>query len=229
MAKSEPKQATFNEDDFFGWVVSFLRNHPALLLTLLYLYTSLIGILYTTHLYDRFGIDIVKFADARDFFLAAFYIPKTFVYITVTAGAFCLLTGVFLSIFKHIKKDSSPTLIAARLFPPIAATLALCWIFIFPVRTANEDYHLIVNGGGDAAYLDIEQSDRLYAALSREQKVQIIGSTSRFLFIYIAKADLPEDVDLASSDLQALQDSRALRKRAFAIPLARIRHIEIDP
>jgi hypothetical protein len=67
----------------------FLGNHPTLVLTLLYLYVTAIGIIYSAILYGRFGINIFDYAETADFLLAAFKNPIAFLapVILVAMGA----------------------------------------------------------------------------------------------------------------------------------------------
>ncbi len=52
-----------------------IRDHPSLLLTLVYLLVSAIGIIYSYFFYREFGINIVKFVDLSDFLLASIQEP----------------------------------------------------------------------------------------------------------------------------------------------------------
>jgi hypothetical protein len=48
-----------------------IRDHPSLLLTLVYLLVSAIGAIYSYFFYREFGISIVKYVDLSDFLLAS--------------------------------------------------------------------------------------------------------------------------------------------------------------
>jgi hypothetical protein len=74
-----PKQvdrgAKENEEDYSWWgskVKEFFLENPTLVLSLLYLYATSMGLLYSAVLYARFGINILDYAEISDFLLAAF-------------------------------------------------------------------------------------------------------------------------------------------------------------
>jgi hypothetical protein len=58
-----------------GPVVGFFRDHPTLVLSLLYLYASGVGMGYSAVLYGSFGINVFDYFEITDFLLAAFKNP----------------------------------------------------------------------------------------------------------------------------------------------------------
>ena len=61
-----------------------LREHPGLLLTVLYLIASLIGLAFSWSLFSQFNINIFSYAEVTDFLMAALREPLT---ISLTASA----------------------------------------------------------------------------------------------------------------------------------------------
>jgi hypothetical protein len=70
----------------WGKVKEFFFENPTLVVTLLYLYATSIGIIYSAALYRRFGINIFDYSEVGDFILAAFKNPVAFVSVGVLAA-----------------------------------------------------------------------------------------------------------------------------------------------
>jgi hypothetical protein len=77
---SEPES-----DDVFLRTVAVVREHPGVALTVLYVYASAVGGLYTWSLFRQFGVTILDFAQATDFLLAAFKQPVALI-VALCAG-----------------------------------------------------------------------------------------------------------------------------------------------
>lgn len=58
---------------------SLVRNHPTLVFTLSYFFTTLIGVVYSYFFYNEFGINIAKFTDLGDFLITAVVEPISIV------------------------------------------------------------------------------------------------------------------------------------------------------
>jgi hypothetical protein len=71
----------------------FLRSHPAILMTFVYTYVSAVGLIYTWTLLQRFGVNVLNFANANDFLLAAFRepLPLFASFGAAVVGLVCLL------------------------------------------------------------------------------------------------------------------------------------------
>lgn len=59
-------------------LLAMLREHPGLLLTVLYLIASLIGLAFSWSLFSQFEINIFSYAEVTDFLMAALREPLTF-------------------------------------------------------------------------------------------------------------------------------------------------------
>src|SRR5215213_5447662 len=66
--------------DKINWdkIKGYFLDNPTLALTLLYLYVTAVGMLYSAVLYGRFGINIFDYSEIADFLLAAFKNPVSF-------------------------------------------------------------------------------------------------------------------------------------------------------
>jgi hypothetical protein len=61
-----------------GYLKVFFLTNPTVVLSLLYLYVTGIGMLYSSVLYGRFGINVFDYSEIGDFLLAAFKNPVAF-------------------------------------------------------------------------------------------------------------------------------------------------------
>ena|SRR5215204_563364 len=68
----------------------FVSDNPTLVLTLLYLYVTGIGMLYSALLYRRFGINIFDYSEIADFLLAAFKNPIALLVVVVQVALFLI-------------------------------------------------------------------------------------------------------------------------------------------
>jgi hypothetical protein len=80
-----------------GAVKGFFHDNPTFVLTLLYLYATAIGIIYSSVLYGRFGINIFDYSEIADFLLAAFKNP-----VALVAAGVLVVMGVALAAFAAI-------------------------------------------------------------------------------------------------------------------------------
>jgi hypothetical protein len=93
--KQEDKDARESEDnvlwDKSNWnkIKGFFLDNPTLALTLLYLYVTAVGMLYSAVLYGRFGINIFDYSEIADFLLAAGKNPKALLFTGAQILAIC--------------------------------------------------------------------------------------------------------------------------------------------
>lgn len=77
-----------------GYLKEFFLANPTVVLSLLYLYVTAIGMLYSAVLYGRFGINVFDYSEISDFLLAAFKNPVAF----LAAGLLAIMGAAVLSI-----------------------------------------------------------------------------------------------------------------------------------
>ena len=92
-----PKQADRDaqeraqEDARWSAAKEFFSNNPTFVVTLLYLYVTVVGMVYSAALYGRFGINIFDYSETADFLLAAFKNPVAF----LSAGILAALSAAY--------------------------------------------------------------------------------------------------------------------------------------
>src|SRR5215217_6264203 len=79
--------------DSQGYFKEFFLANPTVVLSLLYLYVTAIGMLYSAVLYGRFGINVFDYSEIGDFLLAAFKNPVAF----LSGGLLAAMGGALLS------------------------------------------------------------------------------------------------------------------------------------
>jgi hypothetical protein len=77
----------FEENSRWDKIKGFFLDNPTLVLTLLYLYVTAIGMVYSASLYGRFGINIFDYSEIGDFLLSAFKNPIALIYAGAQVGA----------------------------------------------------------------------------------------------------------------------------------------------
>jgi len=93
----------------WGKVVEFLSNNPTLVLTLLYLYVTAIGLIYSAALYGKFGINIFDYSEIADFLLAAFKNP-----VSLIAAGVLVAMGIALATYAAISQPRTLRAIEER-------------------------------------------------------------------------------------------------------------------
>ena len=123
---------------FLGRVIQFFRvvvKNATLVITVLYIYVTGIGLLYSRALYRKFGIDIFDYSEIGDFFLAAFKYPSALL-ITAEAAALGLIILVWGEIMDKMGNRMDPTPEAGFMWTwgaIINAGLVIVFIVVVPV------------------------------------------------------------------------------------------------
>lgn len=169
-------------------ISGLLRENPGLTLTIGYIATSLIGLLFSWSLLNRFGLNILDYTEVTDFLIAALREPLTFL---VAASA---IPVVYLirylngkeqrfwqrhppksAILKRYCKLSSESY--GDPFTDIFITVAYAFLFI----TLYSDWkaNQIRAGIGQKVDVEIGWEDDT----SRMNRI-LVGGTTRFLFVF---------------------------------------------
>lgn len=164
-------------------IAQFLREHPAMLLTLIYIYTSMAGLIYMWFLFQRFGINVMDFAKAADFLLAAFKQPKAFVY--WVGGHALVLYWIWDAYRQRQGKKSSAPVSARRI-----VSVALRWLVVLlmyttvPLLFAVGDSGDIRSGRTQKFMVEVQISGDAVGSCTLEGEVFLIGTTEEFAFFY---------------------------------------------
>jgi hypothetical protein len=84
--RQEEEAQESEENNRWDKIKEYLFNNPTFVLTLLYLYGTAFGMLYSAVLYGSFGINVFEYSELVDFLLAAFKNPLA---LCMAAGGGC--------------------------------------------------------------------------------------------------------------------------------------------
>ncbi len=168
-----------------SWIASLLREHPALLLTAVYVVASAIGMFYSWSYLRHFGINVFNYAQIGDFLLASLKEPFTWALV---------LLAVFLVSMDNAASRRAEQKVSSRWFrwygSPryrsinflVAVLMILAFLFGYAQMKARQTFE----GYGQVVQVTLaDQSDARSAIL--------LGTTSQFLFLFDAST---RDVDI---------------------------------
>ena len=176
------KQLLFEDkQDWIGPKVwAYLTANPTFLLTTLYLCISGLGLVYEYVLFGKFGINVLDYSEAADFFLAAFKRPEAFLSSIAIVGSliFYRVVANFARRQRNVALRiillfiSWPGLFRREILAPLGA---IYFVFVYVSLAEIEARSLVFS------------SDTIATIGSRfgaPQKARIIpiGATERFIF-----------------------------------------------
>jgi hypothetical protein len=197
--KRQDKDAQESEENNrWNKIKGFFLDNPTLTLTLLYLYVTAVGMLYSAVLYGRLGINIFDYSEIPDFLLAAFKNPI----VLLVTGIQVVLSYLFaymtsLTLRSHLESNRERGYEARRegsllesVRPMVIATTHvwaivlsgvafLAVIYFFAVATASS----IKNGEKPA----VEVRYRSFSGSAGQvtvPRLEFIGATQRAAFFY---------------------------------------------
>jgi hypothetical protein len=184
-------EATLQVTEALQRIGRFLREHPAILLPSLYVYVSAIGVLYTWCLFRHFGINVMDFAEASDFLLAAFKEPMALglsffgvMYAVFVLYAVCFLLWFCPRVSSRWRKGFSHppvpirAVFAMNVLPFIAYTVFACNLVACGVTRD------IKTGDAPGVIVQLESGGDSAIASQSEYAVTLIGTTQEFAFCY---------------------------------------------
>jgi hypothetical protein len=194
-----------NQDPSGAKVREFLRDNPTLVLSLLYLYATGIGIVYSFGLYSSFGFNIFDYSEITDFLLAA--LKNQWVLASVAIQVVLVLAAMTFVGFFGEKRLSSRQVVELRL--TVLVLFFICFAVISTYLSAVRAASAIKDGAWHPPFekpaVDIRyRSFSGSAGQVTEPNLKFIGATQKAVFFY--------DVD---------------EKRTIVIPQAQIVSIEI--
>ncbi|WP_027362659.1 hypothetical protein [Desulfospira joergensenii] len=171
--------------------LSWLKDNWPWLAPVSYIYVTYVGMVQAYNLFKNFGLSIFEFAELNDFLLAAFQNPWFFLFVLLPF----LFTGIFLVAITSIKKwvlyrgDSfqSPGRIKAAKFCSILILGGL--VILFPIwaqLTSKED---VLADENRKIRLLVSQGDKSKNVSGWIEKMRLIGTTEKFIFVYNEKTD----------------------------------------
>jgi len=157
-------------------LAAVLREHPALLVSAIYLAASFIGMFYSWAFLRRFGINVFNYAQISDFLLASLKEPSTWLLVFLAVALVLLDNRQSMRVERKRPGKlwawyGSPRYRFVNNFAAILMVLA--FIFAFGNRQANKT----LDGHGKLV-------DVAFADSADEQTFTLLGTTGQFVFLY---------------------------------------------
>ncbi len=157
-------------------VRKILRDHPALVVSALYVAASIVGMFYSWAFLREFGINVFNYAQISDFLLVSLKEPFTWVLVLLAL----LLVSADNASSRRIERREVGRLLAWYGSPRyrmvnnfVAVVMVLLFIYIFAsvrAETARE---------GDGKVVDV-----MFADSGAATTALLLGTTGQFVFLY---------------------------------------------
>lgn len=171
------------QKDLFAAVFAFLREHPALLGSLVYVQITSIGIIYSWALYRSFDINIFDFAQANDFLLAGLEEPFAFVMSVITVILFGVEAWYFLS-YRPRRESRPPSALLKALFPWMFVLVAVVYTIVPAYLYAKWDASSIQQGKAVHVTVRYKIEGQSREKTSQKAEFSLIGTSEKFAFLY---------------------------------------------
>jgi hypothetical protein len=190
-----------------------VHEHPALVFTLAYVGLTALGMVYDIWFYHFFQIDILEYSETSDFVLAAIHNPIAVVISIIPIGM--LLVGIRFREFlirKSARYDAyqqkyTNTVWNSRPFKvTMAVILITTYAVVFTELYAAAIAGKLKRGGGTPVSISRINGDK------PGEKPIVLGTTSRFLFLYYQARRETEIVPIDNIS-QVTVDSRMKKER----------------
>ena len=181
------------------WRRLLLREHPALILSGLYVAASVVGMFYAWAYLRRFGINVFNYAAISDFLLASLKEPLTWGLVIVAVGLVMWDNSMSRRYERNGKRNwlrwyGTPRYRLLNNFG------AICLVFTFLFIYA--DYRADTTRGGEGKSVTVILADKGAAA-----STLLLGTTSQFVFLY--------DADASHVDIHPIENIQSI---SFAAP-----------
>jgi hypothetical protein len=190
--KQQDRDAQGTEQQDFSWrgFKEFFQANPTVVFTLLYLYVTAIGLLYSWVLYGKFGINIFDYSEIGDFLLAAFKNPIAL----VSAGVLAVMGAAWLSyrasrLEDQVKWDEQ--LMESYSFATVLIVISIAFAIVFgslilPYLSASRSASSIKDG--ETREVDVRyRSFKGSAGQVTEPDLGLIEATQKTVFFYVCR------------------------------------------
>lgn len=159
-----------------SWFRKLLHEHPALLLSLLYVAASTIGMWYSWEYLRRFGINVFEYAQIGDFLLVSLKEPLTWA-LVFFAVLLVLLDNIM---SRRVQKAGRPRWMrwyGSNRYRSLNAITAIAMVLMFLNLYAGVQADKVLAGEGRTIRVKLADDGRTTSAL-------LLGTTGQFLFLY---------------------------------------------
>ena len=160
------------------WLMAVLQQHPALLISALYVVASTIGMLFSWDYLRRFGINVFDYAQIGDFLLASLKEPMTWALVAV-AGALVFVDNAFSRFWQRKERSGWTRWYGSSRYRVLNYVVAFLMVVIFIDGYAKYKARQTFAGSGQVVeYQLVESNTRRSASL--------LGTTAQFIFLFDA-------------------------------------------
>lgn len=176
-AEGDTRKSIFAElADQYPGVTALIKAHPALLVSVLYVFASAVGMMFTYTYLVRFGINVFTYSQIGDFLLASFKEPFTWALVAVTFVA----AATDVSMSRRVGRKPRSRWIAwygKPAYRRVSLLQAFIFVFIFLFVHAYIKAEQTYSGKGTRVELRLLERDVRYDRI-------LLGTTNQFLFVY---------------------------------------------
>lgn len=172
-------------------IPDILRQHPGVLVTVIYGGVSLIGMLFSHSLFSHFGVNFFNYAEVSDFLLAALREPMTF----VLAGGAVLVT-LLIHLISHFEQrwfaKHPPQSRIARAYQRssswaysnvyVVLAVFVLYSYLFLSLYGEWKSEQVKNGDGRRVTVELADTTKFGNAI-------LLGTSNKFVFIYDQAGD----------------------------------------
>ena len=159
-----------------GWFAVLLREHPALLVSIVYVAASTIGMVYSWQFLGHFGINVFNYALIGDFLLASLKEPFTWVLVLLAL----LLMAFDNALSRRAQRKGTRRWLrwyGSDVYRSLNYLVAIFIILVFLYVYADSRAEEMRAGEGDIV-------DVVLADGSAPKTALLLGTTGQFLFLY---------------------------------------------
>jgi len=208
----EEKQIRLDEDSFGilpdrsefevlrSNVSKWYSENPGVMATFGYLYLTTVGVVFYAIYYSLFGIHILDFAEPADFILAGVREPVLFVFSIVSLLS---LRRLIRADRKWRRKSMKYRRVAERLEGHrfysnwlIYPLVIIGYFVMFVTLYAEQKVTTVLEGKGNKVVIDLNQAIANSNTLGQDGSLVLIGTNSKFLFLYAPDDRHPSIVPL---------------------------------
>ena len=159
-----------------GWILALLRQHPALLVSAIYVSASVIGMLFSWDYFRLFGINVFNYAQIGDFLLAS--LKEPFTWVIVIASVLLVLGDNAMS--RRVERSGKRRFLkwyGSKRYRMLNYTGAIILIIMFTHMFALAKKDEVLAGGGRLVNVQLTES-------TAKNQVVLLGTTGSFIFLY---------------------------------------------
>ena len=180
-------------------IKEFFRTHPGILGSLLYIQLSAVGMIYDWTLYHEFQINILDFAEANDFLLAAFKEP----FVLIQGIGIVVVFVAYIWFIRYLLRRRSFPPSVNMLMVSVFTILLILYTFLPARHRARENAETVRNATSSFVRVYLKEKETKTTAKQYHKPLSMIGTMGKFVFLYDSEDN-----------------------RAIAIPIANIINIE---